>query len=93
MPPITTVILSVPLTLPLSLVNDIESESRRQGVSIPEMLSSMLVDACEERQQAQINDAAAAGLMDFSSVPRFFENGSKAAVDSGPALPAPDAAP
>lgn len=62
---IPTVILTVPLTLPLPLVNDIDAESRRLGKSIPDMLSSMLINAMAERQDAEFNDAAALNLMDL----------------------------
>lgn len=54
------VTITVPLTLPLDLVNEINAESVRSKRSIPEMLSCMLVDAMTARDE----DAAATDALD-----------------------------
>lgn len=58
----TTVILMVPLTLPLDLVNDIERESIRCGGGIPEMLSTMLIDAYDLQKHTDHEQAALENL-------------------------------
>ena len=75
---LTLVTLLVPLTLPLQLVNAIESESRRAGQSIPEMLSKMLISACEDRQAAEMESAAAADFTAPSITNPPFNIGTRA---------------
>lgn len=55
-----TVILTVPLTLPLSLVNTFNAEAIRLGKSIPDMLAMMLVDSDVARELAAFEEEARA---------------------------------
>lgn len=57
------VTLTVPLALPLELVNEIDRHARSVQMSIPELLSNMLIDACEEREQEEHGQAAAEELL------------------------------
>lgn len=60
---LTLVTITVPLTIPLSLVNEIEAEASRSNVSIPDMLSCMLVDAMSNREQQEYEEAAAGRII------------------------------
>lgn len=58
----TMVTITVPLTLPLSLVNQIEHESSRVNMSIPEKLSVDLIAAYDERNEFEMAEAARQSL-------------------------------
>jgi len=58
----TIVTITVPLDLPLALVNQIEHECARINMSIPEKLARDLIDAYNERNAADAERAAAANL-------------------------------
>lgn len=60
----TKVTLTVPLQLPLSLVNAIEAESQRSHTSIPDMLSCMLVDAFDRQETLDASEAAANSILE-----------------------------
>lgn len=53
--PPTFVTLTIPLELPLSLVNAIEHEANVVGCSISQLLSMQLIDALQERERDPLN--------------------------------------
>lgn len=58
MTPPTMVTLTIPLTIPLALANALEAQAIRQQISIPEMLSNHLIEAEEERDDREREQAA-----------------------------------
>jgi len=58
----TVVTVTVPLDLPLALVNQIDHECSRLNMSISEKLSRDLIDAYNQRNAAEMEAAAAANL-------------------------------
>lgn len=57
------VTLTIPLVLPLKLVNEIDAEARRLNCSIPELLSNMLIEACEERDRTEYMERGASEFL------------------------------
>jgi len=68
MPTPTVVTVTVPLDLPLSLVNQIDHECSRLNMSISEKLSRDLIEAYNERNREEEAAAAAANLEHLGGV-------------------------
>lgn len=64
----TIVTITVPLDLPLALVNQIEHECSRINMSIPEKLARDLIDAYNERNAEEAERAAAENLQALGGV-------------------------
>ena len=98
------VTITVPLTLPLSLVNDFHREAQRLRKSIPDMLAMMLIESDVARElaayehataerHADINMHAYDDVRDIPPLTTHLSNGSTAAVESDPSPPAAGDAP